>query len=151
VQDCFIACVDGLQGLPAAIETVLPKTQGQLCIVHKVRNSLKYVPWKERRAVAADWRAIYGAPTLAAAEQALERFADRWDPQSPAMSPSWLADSDRLTVCFDYPPAIRRAIYTTNAIESLNYALRKGLKGRSAFPKDESIMTVRSISYKILY
>ena len=77
VQDCFIACVDGLQGLPEAIETVFPKTQVQLCIVHKVRNSLKYVPWKERRAVAADLRAIYGATTLAAAEQALERFAAR--------------------------------------------------------------------------
>ena len=142
VQDCFIACVDGLQGLPEAIETVFPKTQVQLCIVHKVRNSLKYVPWKERRAVAADLRAIYGATTLAAAEQALERFADRWDPKYPAISPSWLADWDRLTVFFDYPPAIRRAIYTTNAIESLNYSLRKVLKGRSAFPNDESIMKV---------
>jgi transposase-like protein len=101
VQDCFIACVDGLQGLPEAIEAVFPKTQVQLCIVHKVRNSLKYVPWKERRAVAADLRAIYGAPTLAAAEQALERFADRWDTKYPAISPSWLADWDRLTVFFD--------------------------------------------------
>src|SRR5262245_55195192 len=128
VQDCFIACVDGLQGLPEAIETVFPQTQVQLCIVHKVRNSLKYVPWKERRAVAADLRAIYGATTLAAAEQALERFADRWDSKDPAISPSWLADWDRLTVFFDYPPAIRRAVYTTNAIESLNYALRKVLK-----------------------
>jgi transposase-like protein len=142
VQDCFIACVDGLQGLPEAIEAVFPKTQGQLCIVHKVRNSLKYVPWKERRAVAADLRAIYGAMTLAAAEQALERFADRWDTKYPAISPSWLADWDRLTVFFDYPPAIRRAVYTTNAIESLNYSLRKVLKGRSAFPNDESIMKV---------
>jgi transposase-like protein len=142
VQDCLIACVDGLQGLPEAIEAVFPKTQVQLCIVHKVRNSLKYVPWKERRAVAADLRAIYGAPTLAAAEQALERFAERWDPKYPAISPSWLADWDRLTVFFDYPPAIRRAVYTTNAIESLNYSLRKVLKGRSAFPNDESIIKV---------
>ena len=142
VQDCFMACVDGLQGLPEAIETVFPKTQVQLCIVHKVRNRLKYVPWKERRAVAADLRAIYGATTLAAAEQALERFADRWDTKYPAISPSWLADWDRLTVFFDYPPAIRRAVYTTNAIESLNYSLRKVLKGRSAFPNDESIMKV---------
>jgi len=109
-QDCFIACVDGLQGLPEAIEAVVPKTQGQLCIVHKVRNSLKDVPWKERRAVAADLRAIYGATTLAAAAQALERFADRWAPKYPAISPSWLADWDRLTVFFDYPPAIRRAV-----------------------------------------
>ena len=79
---------------------------------------------------------------LAAAEQALERFAERWDPKYPAISPSWLADWDRLTVFFDYPPAIRRAVYTTNAIESLNYSLRKVLKGRSAFPNDESIMKV---------
>jgi len=145
VEDGFIACVDGLKGLPEAIEAVFPKTQVQLCIVHKVRNSLKYVPWKERRAVAADLRAIYGAPTLAAAEQALERCADRWDTKYPAMSPSWLADWDRLTVFFDYPPAIRRAIYTTNAIESLNYSLRKVLKGRSAFPNDESIIKVLSM------
>src|SRR5919206_2556100 len=142
VQDCFIACVDGLQGLPEAIETVFPKTQVQLCIVHKVRNSLKYVPWKERRAVAADLRAIYGATTLPDAEHALERFAERWDAKYPAISPSWLADWDRLTVFFDYPPAIRRVVYTTNAIESLNYSLRKVLKGRSAFPNDESIIKV---------
>ena len=142
VQDCFIACVDGLKGLPEAIEAVFPQTQVQLCIVHKVRNSLKYVPWKERRAVAADLRAIYGAATLPEAEQALERFAERWDAKYPAISPSWLADWDRLTVFFDYPPAIRRVVYTTNAIESLNYSLRKALKGRSAFPNDESIIKV---------
>jgi putative transposase len=140
VQECFIACVDGLKGLPEAIEAVFPKTQVQLCIVPKVRNSLKYVPWKERRAVAADLRAISGATTLADAEQALERFADRWDTKYPAISPSWLADWDRLTVFFDSPPAMRRAISTTNAIESLNYSLRKLLKGRSAFPHDESII-----------
>src|SRR2546427_108120 len=142
VTDCFIACVDGLKGLPEAIEAVFPHTQVQLCIVHKVRNSLKYVPWKERRAVAADLRAIYGAATLPDAEQALERFAERWDAKYPAISPSWLADWDRLTVFFDYPLAIRRAVYTTNAIESLNYSLRKVLKGRSAFPNDESITKV---------
>jgi putative transposase len=140
VQDCFIACVDGLKGLPEAIEAVFPKTQVQLCIVHKVRNSLKYVSWKDRKAVATDLRAIYGAATLQEAEQALDRFAERWDATYPAISPSWLADWDRLTVFFDYPPAIRRAIYTTNAIESLNYSLRKVLKGRSAFPNDEAIV-----------
>jgi transposase-like protein len=140
IQDCFVACVDGLKGLPEAIEAVFPQTQVQLCIVHKVRNSLRYVPWKDRRAVAADLRAIYGAATLTEAEQALERFAERWDAKYPVLSPSWLADWDRLTVLFDYPPAIRRVIYTTNAIESLNYSLRKVLKGRGAFPNDESIV-----------
>jgi putative transposase len=142
VEDCFIACVDGLKGLPEAIEAVFPKTQVQLCIVHKVRNSLKYVPWKERKAVAADLRAIYGAATVAEAEHALERFAERWDTKYPTISPSWLADWDRLTVLFDYPPAIRRVIYTTNAIESLNYTLRKRLKTRGVFPNDESIVKV---------
>jgi putative transposase len=142
VEDCFIACIDGLQGLPEAIETVFPQTHVQLCIVHKVRNSLKYVPWKERKAVAADLRAIYGAATLPEAEQALERFAERWDTKYPIISPSWLADWDRLTVFFDYPPAIRRVIYTTNAIESLNYTLRKRLKTRGVFPNDESIVKV---------
>jgi putative transposase len=142
VEDCFIACVDGLKGLPEAIEAVFPKTQVQLCIVHKVRNSLKYVPWKERKAVAADLRAIYAAATLPEAEHALERFAERWDTKYPTISPSWLADWDRLTVLFDYPPEIRRVIYTTNAIESLNYTLRKRLKTRGVFPNDESIVKV---------
>ena len=142
VEDCFIACVDGLKGLPEAIEAVFPKTQVQLCIVHKVRNSLKYVPWKERKAVAADLRAIYAAATLAEAEHALERFAERWDTKYPTISPCWLADWDRLTVFFDYPPAIRRVIYTTNAIESLNYSLRKRLKTRGTFPNDDAVMKV---------
>jgi transposase-like protein len=142
VEDCFIACVDGLKGLPEAIEAVFPKTQVQLCIVHKVRNSLKYVSWKDRKAVAADLRAIYAAATLAEAEHALERFAERWDAKYPTISPSWLADWDRLTVFFDYPLAIRRVVYTTNAIESLNYTLRKRLKTRGVFPNDEAIMKV---------
>ena len=140
VEDCFIACVDGLKGLPEAIEAVFPRTQVQLCIVHKVRGSLKYVPWKERKEVAADLRAIYGAATLTEAEQALERFSARWDGKYPAISPSWRADWQRLTVFFDYPKEIRKVTYTTNAIESLNYSLRKVLKNRGAFPNDESIM-----------
>jgi len=142
LQDCFIACVDGLCGLPEAVEAVFPKTQVQLCIVHKVRNSLKYVTWKERRAVARDLRAVYGAATLPEAEQALTRFAETWDPKYPAISQSWRADWTRLTVFFDYPPEIRRVIYTTNAIESLNYSLRKLLKTRGAFPNDEAILKV---------
>lgn len=144
MTDCFVACVDGLKGLPEAIEAVYPKAQVQLCIVHKVRNSLRYVPWKERKAVARDLRAIYAAATLEEAEQALEQFAERWDEKYPAISPAWRADWSRLTVFFDYPPEIRRVIYTTNAIESLNYSLRKMLKNRGAFPSDESI-------YKVLY
>jgi putative transposase len=145
VQDWCIAGVDGLKGLPEAMEAVLPKTQGPLCIVHKVRHSLREVPWKARRAGAADLRAISGAATLPDAEQALECLADRWDTKDPAIRPSWLADWDRLTVLFAYPPAIRRAISTTNALESLHYALRKGLKGRGAFPNDEAIVQLLSM------
>ena len=142
VCDCFIACVDGLKGLPEAIEAVFPRTQVQLCIVHKLRNSLKYVPWKERKAVAADLRAVYAAPTLTEAEQALARFSERWDAKYPAISPSWRVDWQRLTVFFDYSPEIRKVIYTTNAIESLNYSLRKLLKTRGAFPNDEAIIKI---------
>jgi transposase-like protein len=144
VEDCFVACVDGLKGLPEAIEAVYPRAQVQLCIVHKVRNALKYVPWKERKAVAADLRAIYGAASLTEAEQALEDFSARWDERYPAISAAWRTDWQRLTVFFDYPPEIRRVIYTTNAIESLNYSMRKLLKNRGAFPNDESI-------FKLLY
>lgn len=111
----------------------------------KVRNRWRYVPWKARRAVAAALRALDGAATLADAEQALERFAERWAAPYPALSPSGLADWDRLTVLFDYPPAMRRAIYTTNAIESWHYALRKVWKGRGAFPNDESIVKLLSM------
>ncbi|WP_019558355.1 IS256 family transposase [Thioalkalivibrio sp. ALE12] len=142
VQDCFIACVDGLKGLPEAIESVFPNTQVQLCIVHKVRGSLKYVPWKERKAVARDLRAIYGAATRAEAEAALTRFAETWDAKYPAISPSWRADWPRLSGFFDYPPPIRRVVYTTNAIESLNYSLRRVLKTRGAFPNNSAVTKV---------
>ena len=142
LQDCFIACVDGLKGLPEAIETVFPHTRVQLCIVHKLRNSFKYVPWKDRKAVAKDLRAIYGAVTLAEAEEALERFSENWDAKYPAISPSWRAEWERLTVFFDYSPEIRKVIYTTNAIESLNYSLRRMLKTRGSFPNDDSILKI---------
>ena len=144
VQDCFIACVDGLKGLPDAIESVFPETQVQLCIVHKLRNSFKYVPWKERKAVAKDLRAVYGAATLAEAEKAMDRFSGRWDDKYPAISPSWRKDWDRLTVFFDYSPEIRKVVYTTNAIESLNYSLRRMLKTRGSFPNDDAV-------FKVLY
>ena len=139
VEDCFIACVDGLQGLPEAIETVYPHAQVQLCIVHQVRNSLKYVNWKDRKRVAADLRAIYTAPTEALARAALEQCAEKWAEQYPAIAPSWGRNWERLTPFFAYPPAIRKVVYTTNAIESLNYTLRKIIKGRGAFPHDDAI------------
>jgi len=139
LQDCFIACVDGLKGLPDAIEAVYPQTRVQLCIVHQVRNSLKYVSWKDRKAVAASLRLIYTAPSEDAARAALTAFGNQWGTQYSAIVPSWENNWDRLTPFFDYPPEIRKVVYTTNAIESLNYSLRKVIKGRGAFPHDEAI------------
>ncbi len=139
VEDCFIACVDGLKGLPEAIEAVYPQTRVQLCIVHQVRNSLKFVSWKDRKAVAASLRSIYTAPTEAAARAALTAYTTQWGNQYSAIVPSWENNWDRLTAFFDYPPEVRKVIYTTNAIESLNYSLRKVIKGRGAFPHDEAV------------
>ena len=139
VDDCFIACVDGLKGLPEAIETVYPRTQVQLCIVHQVRNSLKYVTWKDRKAVAASLRTIYTAPTEAAASAALVAFTEQWGEQYSAIAPAWQKNWARLTPFFDYPPAVRKVVYTTKAVESLNYSLRKVIKGRGAFPHDDAI------------
>lgn len=120
VRDCFVACVDGLAGLPEALETVFPRTQVQLCVVHKVRQSLRDVVWRDRRGVARDLRAIYGAATLTEAEQAFQQFAATWDAKDPTISVQWRRDWERLTVFFGYPPEIRKVISTTNAIESLN-------------------------------
>jgi len=97
MEDCFIACVDGLKGLPEAIEAVYPHAQVQLCIVHQVRNSLKYVSWKDRKAVAAVLRAIHTAPTVEAAQAALEQFTQQWSEQYPAIAPGWERNWDRLT------------------------------------------------------
>lgn len=140
MRDCFIACVDGLSGAASAIEAVFPATAVQRCIVHKVRASLKYVAWKERKSVAADLRKIYAAATLGEAEAALSAFAEVWDGKYPAIAKGWRADWAELTTFFDYPPEIRRVIYTTNAIESLNHQLRKIIKNRGAFPDDEAVM-----------
>ena len=142
VQDIFIACCDGLKGFPEAIEAVYPKTQVQLCIVHQIRHSLRYVNWKQRKVIAADLKRIYGAATLAEAELALAEFADKWDDQHPMISLSWRNNWERLSVFFDYPPEIRKVIYTTNAIESLNASLRKITKTRRSFPTDDSVMKI---------
>ena len=142
MRDCLVACVDGINGFGEALSAVYPRAALQLCIVHKVRNSLRYVPWKERKVVATDLRAIYGAPTLAQAEAALDHFAERWDEKYPVISQSWRRDWAALTTFFDYPAEIRKVIYTTNAIESLNYSLRRVLKNRGAFPDDASVLKV---------
>lgn len=142
VKDIFIACCDGLTGFPAAIESLFPKTQVQLCIVHMVRNSLKYVSYKDRRAVASDLKTIYSAATEVAAEQALMQFAQTWDKQYPSISKSWLAHWAQITPFFAFPSDIRKAIYTTNAIESVNMTLRKVLRNHRNFPTDESAIKV---------
>ncbi len=125
VEDILIASIDGLKGFPEAIESVFPKTQVQLCVVHLVRGSLRFVSWKERKAVARDLRAIYRAPSLEAAETALEAFSERWDERFPVISRKWRANWANLTPFFDYPPEIRKVMYTTNAIEALNAQLTK--------------------------
>lgn len=139
VADIFMACVDGLKGFPEAIEAIFPRTEVQLCIVHMVRNSLRFVSWKERKAVAADLKAIYQAATRAAGEQALLEFADKWDDKYPTISRSWTEQWERLAPFFAYPADIRRVIYTTNTIEAVNRSLRKVLKTRGALPSDEAL------------
>lgn len=142
VKDIFIACVDGLTGFPEAIETVFPLTRVQLCIVHMVRNSLSYVSYKDRKAVAADLKTIYSAATALDAEAALMDFAVKWDARYPTISKSWMAHWERIIPFFAFPADIRKAIYTTNAIESLNMTLRKVLRNHRSFPTDESAMKV---------
>jgi putative transposase len=142
VQDILIACVDGLKGFPDAIETVFPKTQVQLCIIHMVRHSLKYVGWKERKAVAADLRTIYTASTVDAAEQSLEAFERKWAPRFPSIAKSWRANLTNLIPFYGYPPEIRKVIYTTNAIESMQASLRKMTRQPGAFPNAESVRKV---------
>ena len=140
VQDIFIACVDGLKGFPEAIESVYPQTAVQLCLVHMVRHSLNYVSWKMRKAVAADLRSVYAATTLEAARAALDAFEQQWGSDYPPIVQSWRRNWDRITPFFDYPPEVRRIIYTTNAIESVNMSLRKITKNRGSFPSDEALL-----------
>ena len=142
VRDILIAAVDGLKGFPEAIESVYPKTQIQLCLVHMVRNSLRFVSWKERKQVAADLRTIYTAPTVEGAEQALDAFGAKWDDRFPSITKSWRANWANLTPFFDYPPELRKVIYTTNAIESINAQLRKVVKKKGAFPTPDSVRKV---------
>ncbi len=138
VEDIFIACVDGLKGLPEAIQSVYRKTEVQLCIVHLVRASLKYVPWKQRKEVAADLKSIYQSPTTEEGWRQLEAFAEKWDQTFPSISKIWRTNWDQASPFFAYPPAVRRAIYTTNMVESLNMSLRKVTKNRGSFPNEEA-------------
>lgn len=142
VKDIFIACVDGLTGFPDAINTVFPKTKIQLCIVHLVRNSLRYVPYKDMKAVASDLKSIYRAISVEQAEEALIAFGEKWDAKYPAISRSWHHHWANIMTLFAYPEEIRKIIYTTNAIESLNSVIRKSINNRKIFPNDQSALKV---------
>jgi putative transposase len=140
VKDIFIGCVDGLKGFPEAMAVVFPLTAVQLCLVHMVRHSLSYVGWKERKEVAIDLRSIYRAATEAEAEQALTAFEQKWDRKFPSIGKSWRSHWSELVTFMKYPAEIRKAIYTTNAIESVNRSLRKISKNRGVFPNTESLL-----------
>jgi putative transposase len=144
VEDIFIACVDGLKGLPEAIESIFPKTTAQTCVVHLARHSLNFVGRKERKAVASDLKTIYESATETEALQALEKFQFKWDKKYSVISRSWRANWARVKPMFELPAEIRRVVCTTNVIESLNFSLRKIIKGRCTFPNDDSV-------YRLIY
>ncbi len=148
VTDIFVACVDGLKGFPEAVEAVFSKTQVQLCIVHLVRHSLEYVSYKQRKTVAADLRKIYTSPTAVAAELALDQFAVKWDASCPIISQIWRRNWQRVIPFFAFPAEVRRIIYTTNAIESLNSALRKIIRTRGSFPNEEAALRLLYLALK---
>lgn len=140
VEDILIACVDGLKGFPEASNAVFPQPHIQLCIVHMVRNSLRFVSWKDYKAVATDLKAIYRSTTEDEARLELENFAEKWDEQYPNISKSWNDNWENINTIYLYPDDIRKAIYTTNAIESLNSVIRRATKKRKLFPNDESAL-----------
>jgi len=142
VKHLLIACVDGLSGFPEAINAAFPNTRIQLCIVHMVRNSLKFVPWKDYKAVSTGLKQIYQSTSESEASLELEKFAEKWDSKYPQISRSWYKHWPNLITLFDYPADIRKVIYTTNAIESLNSVIRKSVKTRKLFPNDEAALKV---------
>jgi putative transposase len=148
VQDVLIACVDGLKGFPDALQTVYPKAQVQLCLVHLVRNSLQFVNWKERKLVAADLRQIYQSTTAEEAEQHLTEFEAKWEAQYASIGKIWRRHWAGVVPLFAFPQEIRKAIYTTNAVESLNMSLRKVIKTRASFPSEEAALKLLYLSLK---
>lgn len=142
--DILIACMDGLTGFPDAVKAVFPETHIQHCIVHMVRSSTKFVSYKDLKEVCHDLREIYSAVNEQGGHEALEGFGKKWDSKYPMISASWERSWSDLTEFFNYPEEIRKAIYTTNAIESLNFSLRKITRNKSSFPDDDSI-------YKVMY
>jgi transposase-like protein len=139
MEDTFVVCTDGLTGFPEAVEAAFPHAITQTCIVHLIRNSLKYVPYKDRKAVAADLKTIYQAATLEEAEYALEELSEKWDDRYASVSNTWRRQWERVIPFLMFPPEIRKVIYTTNAIESVNSVIRKATKQRKIFPNDDSV------------
>jgi putative transposase len=148
VKDIFIACVDGLKGFPQAIETVFPQAQVQLCIVHLVRASLNYVGWKERKQVAQDLKSVYRAATEEEARREMAAFAERWNGKYPTIAALWQRNWERVIPFFAFPAEVRKVIYTTNAVESLNMSLRKSLKTRGAFPSEDAVLKVMYLALR---
>ena len=142
VQHLLITCVDGLKGFPEAISATFPKAQIQLCIVHMVRHSLKFVPWKDYKEITADLKLIYKSNTEKEGQLALDRFSEKWDEKYPQISKSWRSNWSNLITIYSYPADIRKVIYTTNAIESLNSVIRKSVKTRKVFPNDDAALKV---------
>jgi putative transposase len=142
VRDILVACIDGLTGMSDAIQSAFPKTWTQRCIVHMVRNSLKFVSWKDYKAVTADLKRIYRSATEQEALAALEAFAKKWDKPYPLISKSWRVHWAQIVPMFAFPPEIRKVMYTTNAIESVNMTLRKVSRNHRIFPNDEAVQKV---------
>jgi putative transposase len=143
VRDIYLVCVDGLKGFPQAIESIYPKAQTQLCIVHMVRASLNYVTWQDRKKVVADLKPVYKAPTADEAERELTDFESKW-PKYPAIARLWRDQWERVIPFFSFPQEVRKVVYTTNAVESLHMSLRKVIKTRGSFPTEEA-------AFKLLY
>lgn len=148
VQDIYIACVDGLKGFPEAIEAVFPKTQVQLCIVHLLRSSLTYVSHKDKKEVVSDLQKVYKSSTITEAEYYLDEFEKSWSARYPMIGKSWRTNWTRIIPFLAYPAEVRRALYTTNAIESMNMSLRKIIKNRALFPNDEAVFKLLYLSLK---
>lgn len=148
MKDMFIACVDGLKGFPEAIAAEYPDSRVQLCIVHMVRHSLRFVSWKDRKLVAADLKKIYRAATAAEGEKELARFREKWDEQFPTIGESWERNWENLCTFFEFPEEIRKVIYTTNAIESLNHSMRKVLKNKKALVSDNALKKILFLGLK---
>ena len=140
VQDIFIACTDNLTGFSAAIEAVYPRTEIQNCIIHQLRNSSKYVSYKDLKVLMADLKEVYAAVDETSALDSLDRFAGRWDKKYPKIAQSWRDNWPNLSTYFKFPQEIRRLIYTTNTIEGFNRQLRKVTKAKTVFPTDDSLL-----------